>query len=296
MAVDIQTKGKGQWEQSGADGPGEGVGDEATDPQDRADPDVPAGRRRDENAGPGLGGGPERGVAVPLLPEQARPPRGGAGGAGVPPLQPLQAPLVDLAGAGAGTETETENENETEELNLADLLTDVLVSMFEVEDFVRLMIGEAIRGESTARAVGLDLFTSFQDHIEEWITKNRPDLHEHAGAGDCRLLSAMVVGVFVLHCAGVIGARSRMTSPPCRCSGPVRRPTSSDRRNSAGLGLSSLLLTLRTLPSLRAPLSLPPTGPAPVGGSVRRPSILREVPRGRGSSPAAGRSPSVGAA
>ena len=81
--------------------------------------------------------------------------------------------------------------------------------MFEVEDFVRLMIGEAMRGESTARAVGLDLFTSFQDHIEEWITKNRPDLHERAGAGDvARLLSAMVVGVFVLHSAGVISEES----------------------------------------------------------------------------------------
>ena len=88
---------------------------------------------------------------------------------------------------------------------MAELLTDILVSMFEVEDFVRLMIGEAMRGESTARAVGLDLFTSFQDHIEGWIAKNRPDLDERAGAGEvARLLSAMVVGVFVLNSAGVI--------------------------------------------------------------------------------------------
>ncbi len=98
---------------------------------------------------------------------------------------------------------------ETETLSLAELLTDVLVSMFEVEDFVRLMIGEAMRGEPTARAVGLDLFTSFQDHIEGWITKNRPDLHERAGAGDvARLLSAMVVGVFILHAAGVMSEES----------------------------------------------------------------------------------------
>ena len=91
------------------------------------------------------------------------------------------------------------------EPSLAELLTDILVSMFEVEDFVRLMIGEAMRGESTARAVGLDLFTSFQDHIEGWIAKNRPDLDERAGAGEvARLLSAMVVGVFILNSAGVI--------------------------------------------------------------------------------------------
>ncbi len=106
---------------------------------------------------------------------------------------PLQAPLAQLDGEGAGEPT------------LAELLTDVLVSMFEVEDFVRLMIGEAMRGETTARTVGLDLFTSFQDHIEEWIAKNRPDLAERSGAAEVsRLLSAMVVGVFVLHAAGVI--------------------------------------------------------------------------------------------
>ena len=110
---------------------------------------------------------------------------------------PLQAPLIDLDAAGTG------------EPSLADLLTDILVSMFEVEDFVRLMIGEAMRGERTARSVGLDLFTSFQDHIEEWITKNRPDLDARSGAGEvARLLSAMVVGVFVLHSAGVISGES----------------------------------------------------------------------------------------
>ena len=85
------------------------------------------------------------------------------------------------------------------------LLADILVSMFEVEDFVRLMVGEAIRGESTARAVGLDLFTSFQDSIEQWVAKHRPDLVERAGAAEvARLLSAMVVGVFVQHAAGVL--------------------------------------------------------------------------------------------
>src|SRR6185437_7566967 len=38
---------------------------------------------------------------------------------------------------------------------LAAVLTDILVSMFDVEDFVRLMAGEAMRGEETARAVGV---------------------------------------------------------------------------------------------------------------------------------------------
>ena len=109
----------------------------------------------------------------------------------------LRAPMAQLDGARSG------------EPSLAELLTGILVSMFEVEDFVRLMIGEGMRGESTARAVGLDLFTSFQDDIEVWIARHRPDLDERSGAGEVsRLLSAMVVGVFVQHAAGVFDGRS----------------------------------------------------------------------------------------
>jgi AcrR family transcriptional regulator len=89
---------------------------------------------------------------------------------------------------------------------LAQLLADILVSMFEVEDFVRLMVGEAIRSESTARSVGLDLFTTFQSSIEGWIAEHRPDLAERVGAGPvARMLSAMVVGVFIEHASGAIG-------------------------------------------------------------------------------------------
>jgi AcrR family transcriptional regulator len=88
---------------------------------------------------------------------------------------------------------------------LAQLLADVLVSMFEVEDFVRLMVGEAIRSESTARSVGLDLFTTFQSSIEGWIAEHRPDLAARAGAAPvARMLSAMVVGVFIEHASGAI--------------------------------------------------------------------------------------------
>ena len=85
------------------------------------------------------------------------------------------------------------------------LLSGILISMFEVEDFVRLMLGEAIRAEATARSVGFDLFASFQSSIEEWIARNRPDLDERVGAAAvARLLSAMIVGVFVEHAAGVL--------------------------------------------------------------------------------------------
>ena len=89
--------------------------------------------------------------------------------------------------------------------SLEQLLADILVSMFEVQDFVRLMVGESMRDESTARAVGLDLFGSFHTIIEDWVRAHRPDLDERSGAAAvARLLSAMVVGIFVEHAAGVL--------------------------------------------------------------------------------------------
>ncbi|HVT42591.1 MAG TPA: TetR/AcrR family transcriptional regulator [Acidimicrobiales bacterium] len=92
------------------------------------------------------------------------------------------------------------------DLTLAEMLADYMGSMFEVEDFVRLMVGEAMRGEATARSVGLDLFSSFHLSLEEWIVANRPDLVERHGASEvARILSAMIVGVFIGYAAGVAG-------------------------------------------------------------------------------------------
>ncbi|HXZ61757.1 MAG TPA: TetR/AcrR family transcriptional regulator [Acidimicrobiales bacterium] len=89
--------------------------------------------------------------------------------------------------------------------SLAELLAQIIGSMFDVEDFVRLMVTEAMRGEATARAVGLDLIASFETSIAEWVAANRPDLDEGAAAGSvARLLSAMVVGIFIQHAAGVL--------------------------------------------------------------------------------------------
>ena len=95
---------------------------------------------------------------------------------------------------------------DTEPLTLAQLLAEIMTSMFEVEDFVRLMVGEAMRGEATARAVGVDLFASFETAIEEWVRDNRPDLIESPGAPTvARILSSMVVGIFIQHAADVLG-------------------------------------------------------------------------------------------
>ena len=89
---------------------------------------------------------------------------------------------------------------------LTALLTEMLTAMLDVEDFVRLMLGEAIRGEETARAVGLDLFSTFQQSLESWVSEHRPDMAESASApAVARLLRAMLVGIFVEHAAGVLG-------------------------------------------------------------------------------------------
>jgi AcrR family transcriptional regulator len=117
----------------------------------------------------------------------------------------LEAVLVEHGFLPVHTPRPDPREYENIDSPLAQLLADILVSMFEVEDFVRLMVGEAIRAETTARSVGLDLFTTFQDSIEDWITKHRPDLAEPGGAAPvARLLSAMVVGIFVQHASGAI--------------------------------------------------------------------------------------------
>ncbi len=116
---------------------------------------------------------------------------------------PIQAPPLDGdsdrrgIGRGEGRRPDTSS--------LEQLLADILVSIFEVQDFVRLMVGESMRDESTARAIGLDLFGSFQTMIEDWVRAHRPELDERSGApAVARLLCAMVVGIFVEHAAGVL--------------------------------------------------------------------------------------------
>ncbi len=118
----------------------------------------------------------------------------------------LEAVLVEHGFLPVNTSNPDPRKYDDIDTPLGQLLADIMVSMFEVEDFVRLMVGEAIRAETMARAVGLDLFTTFQSSIEGWIAEHRPDLAERAGAGSvARMLSAMVVGVFIEHASGAIG-------------------------------------------------------------------------------------------
>jgi len=118
----------------------------------------------------------------------------------------LEAVLFERGFSPMSSAVATPDADVEAEAKLAAVLTDIFVSMFEVEDFVRLMMGEAMRGEETARAVGLDLFTTFESTISEWIVTYWPDLDKRSGApAVAHLLSAMVVGIFVQYAAGVGG-------------------------------------------------------------------------------------------
>jgi len=117
----------------------------------------------------------------------------------------LEAVLVEQGFLPVRTAAPVPEDQPTPDSALAAMLTNILMSMFAVQDFVRLMVGEAIRAEETARNVGQDLFQPFLASIEEWILEHRPDIAERCGAPEvARLLSAMVVGIFILHEAGAV--------------------------------------------------------------------------------------------
>ena len=90
--------------------------------------------------------------------------------------------------------------------DLADLLHDILQSMLEVEDFIRLMLGEVMRGDETASTVGTELFDATQASLEHWLGEHGPPLCP-AGteAAMARVLRSLLVGLFVEHVAGVLG-------------------------------------------------------------------------------------------
>jgi AcrR family transcriptional regulator len=89
---------------------------------------------------------------------------------------------------------------------LADILDDILRSMLEVEDFIRLMLGEVMRGEETAHTVGVELFEATQTALERWLEESEPTVCDGPGApAVARVLRAFIVGLFFEHLAGVMG-------------------------------------------------------------------------------------------
>jgi AcrR family transcriptional regulator len=88
---------------------------------------------------------------------------------------------------------------------LADMLDDILRSMLEVEDFIRLMLGEVMRGEETAHTVGVELFDATQTALERWLEESEPRVCDGPGApAVARVLRAFIVGLFFEHLAGVL--------------------------------------------------------------------------------------------
>jgi AcrR family transcriptional regulator len=88
---------------------------------------------------------------------------------------------------------------------LGDLLYDILRSMLEVEDFIRLMMGEVMRGDDTAFAVGNDLFAATQASLELWLSEHQPPLGPvDEQAAMARMLRSLLVGLFFEHVAGVL--------------------------------------------------------------------------------------------
>jgi AcrR family transcriptional regulator len=95
----------------------------------------------------------------------------------------------------------------TPTIELADLLNEILQSMLEVEDFIRLMLGEVMRNDETALSVGHDLIAGTQDSLERWITDDQPELAGPPGADAvARMLRATLIGLFFEHVAGVLGS------------------------------------------------------------------------------------------
>jgi AcrR family transcriptional regulator len=89
--------------------------------------------------------------------------------------------------------------------DLADLVNDILQSMLDVEDFIRLMLGEVMRGDETATSVGTELFEATQASLEHWLVEHDPPLCAPGGeAAMARMLRSLVVGLFVEHVAGVL--------------------------------------------------------------------------------------------
>ena len=89
--------------------------------------------------------------------------------------------------------------------DLADLVNDILASMLDVEDFIRLMLGEVMRGDETATTVGTELFEATQASLQHWLEEHDPPLCPPGDeAALARVLRSLVVGLFVEHVAGVL--------------------------------------------------------------------------------------------
>jgi AcrR family transcriptional regulator len=85
--------------------------------------------------------------------------------------------------------------------SLAALLEDSWQSMVAVEDYIRLMLGEALRSDTAAQSVGEELLVSVEAALGRWIQQIVPSV-EAGTAPLARTLRAVLIGVFIEHLTG----------------------------------------------------------------------------------------------
>ena len=86
-----------------------------------------------------------------------------------------------------------------------ELLATMFESLLEVEEFVRLMLGEVMRGEETASAVGSELWGSTRTSLEAWLEEHEPEMSERLGATMvARVIVDVMVGLFFEYVSGLL--------------------------------------------------------------------------------------------
>lgn len=69
--------------------------------------------------------------------------------------------------------------------------------MLDVQDYVRVMIGEALRGDDAARTVGSSLLGTTEAGLQQWAADVLHERQPERAAAIARLLRAVIVGVFM---------------------------------------------------------------------------------------------------
>ena len=144
------------------------------------------------------------------------------------------------------------------------------------------MLGEVMRGDETAHAVGVDLFRATQESLERWLESTSPALCEPpSGAAVARMLRAMLVGLFFEHVAGVLDRRRPTRPRPSAARAKEWRRSSAQVRRVALSGAVAALcqvsrpcLTPDLHPAVRPRA---PSAPSP-GPTTRRCGTRRSRP------------------
>jgi AcrR family transcriptional regulator len=87
---------------------------------------------------------------------------------------------------------------------LAALLEQAWLAMVDLEDYVRLMLGEALRGEPLAREVGSELLERTEATLARWLGEAF-GLPESRAAALARILRGVLVGAIVEYLTGIVG-------------------------------------------------------------------------------------------